>query len=336
MNEEFSSFSVIIPAFNCADTIGKTLESILRQTVIAREIILVDDGSSDETPAIIRRYPVKLVQFEKNCGAGAARNRGADFASGDILVFVDADVALEPEAIEKLIQPIICGEAAAVSGNYSQNIESLNFPSAYKQLYIHWAYESAGRRLYNQFWTAIGAVKREVFLNAGKFREDFQGAGWEDIDLGVKLSQGGHTVFFEGRAQGKHLHRTTIIKLIINDLKKGSEDIFIHLTKKASLSSNRHSSPKHILSALSSVMVIASIPMSLFDQYFIAVLFAGLFFFYFMQKKFINLLMKFDWNFAVRGYFLSILLYFVRMMCVPLGVLRAGAFMWKNPPASFP
>ncbi|HEY3067736.1 MAG TPA: glycosyltransferase family A protein [Methylomirabilota bacterium] len=88
---EQPTVTVIIPAYNAADMIGRAIESALRQTVPPQEIIVVDDGSTDETAAAAARYPEVTVLSQDNRGPGAARNAGARVAKGDWLGLLDAD-----------------------------------------------------------------------------------------------------------------------------------------------------------------------------------------------------------------------------------------------------
>lgn len=91
---------MIIPAFNASRTIALALMSIASQTVGAYEIIVVDDGSTDNTAEICRRKNVKVIST-KNQGPGAARNVGVREATGDIVMFLDADDTWMPTKIEK-------------------------------------------------------------------------------------------------------------------------------------------------------------------------------------------------------------------------------------------
>ncbi|CAH1087182.1 glycosyltransferase family 2 protein [Candidatus Nitrotoga sp. 1052] len=85
-------FSVIIPAYNAAATLARALDSVLAQTWPAHEIIVVDDGSSDATAAVVAAYGDKVrYLYQYNAGVSAARNAGAQAASGDWLAFLDAD-----------------------------------------------------------------------------------------------------------------------------------------------------------------------------------------------------------------------------------------------------
>lgn len=101
--------SVIIPAYNEAERIGATLDSLNQSWV--DEIIVVNDGSTDNTPEIVGEYPVTLINFEKNYGKGKAVKEGIKASSGDLLLLLDADLGESVGEMEKLLDPVIREEA---------------------------------------------------------------------------------------------------------------------------------------------------------------------------------------------------------------------------------
>lgn len=103
--------SIIVPAYNEEKYIGECLKSLSHQTWTNREIIVVDDGSTDRTLEIVGSFSEVRVLRQNHQGPGAARNFGAKNAKGEILVFVDADMTFAPDYVEKLIWPILQGEA---------------------------------------------------------------------------------------------------------------------------------------------------------------------------------------------------------------------------------
>jgi len=107
--------SVIVPTYNEEDVIRECLESLSKQTYTNLEIIVVDDGSTDGTLSNIGG--VKLLKQEHK-GPGAARNLGVKESSGEILVFVDADMVFKEDFIEKLIKPITGG---VTKGTFSKD-----------------------------------------------------------------------------------------------------------------------------------------------------------------------------------------------------------------------
>ena len=102
------SVSVIILAYNAQMFVRETDESVLGQTYPAAQIIVVDDGSTDQTVAMLDIYKPRVhVVCQANAGAAAARNRGLDLATGDALAFVDADDVWRPDKLERQIQHLL-------------------------------------------------------------------------------------------------------------------------------------------------------------------------------------------------------------------------------------
>ncbi len=97
--------SIVIPCHNAAPWLAETLESALAQTWSEKEVIVIDDGSTDESLAIARRFEARGVRClaQPNRGASAARNRGIRESHGDFLQFLDADDLLSPEKIERQV-----------------------------------------------------------------------------------------------------------------------------------------------------------------------------------------------------------------------------------------
>ncbi|MBU0776936.1 glycosyltransferase [Patescibacteria group bacterium] len=106
--------SVVIPAYNEEDVIIDCLSSLDKQTHSNFEVIIVDDGSTDKTPKLVKGFnpnKYKLVIIKQNHkGPGAGRNLGSERATSEILVFVDADMTFDKDFLEKLVKPIDSGE----------------------------------------------------------------------------------------------------------------------------------------------------------------------------------------------------------------------------------
>lgn len=95
-----SRFSIVIPSYNYARFVHRAIDSALAQTGNDFEVVVVDDGSTDDTPAVVARYAGRIRSFRHtNRGAAATRNRGAELASGEFLLFLDADDRLLPDAL---------------------------------------------------------------------------------------------------------------------------------------------------------------------------------------------------------------------------------------------
>ncbi len=122
--------SVIIPVYNAEATIEKCLDSIINQTYQNLEIIVINDGSTDNTDKLIRKYQDKRIKYlkRKNSGIGITRNKGIEASTGDYLMFVDSDDYLDLNCIQILINNALNNKADLVIFNYilvtkSKNIE---------------------------------------------------------------------------------------------------------------------------------------------------------------------------------------------------------------------
>ena len=91
--------SVIIPTYNRAAFLRRALQSVQNQTRQADEVIVVDDGSTDATAAVVADYSDVIYRFQENAGVAAARNRGAQIAAGEWLAFLDSDDQWQPQKL---------------------------------------------------------------------------------------------------------------------------------------------------------------------------------------------------------------------------------------------
>lgn len=103
--------SVIIPVFNTADCLEACLDSVCSQTYGDLEILCVDDGSTDASPAVLDRYArqdgrIRIVKQQGNQGVSAARNKALDLAAGEYVYFIDSDDWIDPDYLEKMVRRI--------------------------------------------------------------------------------------------------------------------------------------------------------------------------------------------------------------------------------------
>jgi len=116
--------SVVIPCFDQANFLGEAIESVAAQGRAVAEIVIVDDGSSDNTYAVAGRYPSVRRLRQANRGVAAARNLGLASSSGEFLVFLDADDRLLPEAIELGVSALAKRPYVALVAGMSRDIGS--------------------------------------------------------------------------------------------------------------------------------------------------------------------------------------------------------------------
>ncbi len=207
--------SVIIPARAASATLPRCLQAIEEADAAPGEVIVVIDGRDDDLAAIARSYKVKVMELPTARGAAAARNAGAAAARGSILFFVDADVVIAGGAIGEAAHSLReHPEWSAVFGSYDDHPGAKNFVSQYKGLLNHYVHQTI-RGEASTFWTAMGAIRRDVFLNFGGFEESSR---LEDIEIGYRLRSAGHRIGFNHHMFAKHLKRWTIGSLIRSDI----------------------------------------------------------------------------------------------------------------------
>ncbi|MEO6052687.1 MAG: glycosyltransferase family A protein, partial [Chthoniobacterales bacterium] len=121
------SVSIIIPCYNTARWLAEAIESALAQTWIQKEIVVVDDGSTDESLSIARSYESCEVRVlsQSNRGAAAARNAGLQAAKGDFIQFLDADDILSPDKIELQIKSLLNNPDSIASGSWGEFRENI-------------------------------------------------------------------------------------------------------------------------------------------------------------------------------------------------------------------
>jgi glycosyltransferase involved in cell wall biosynthesis len=184
--------SIIIPVYNRAKVIGKTLESIKNQTYKNYEVIIINDGSTDKTEDAVSNFLAKAgdsftneLSFfnQKNQGAPAARNNGFQKAKGDLLFFCDADTFLKPEALEKMFNTL----AAHPEASYTYSS-------------FFW-----GKKLFKLFPFDANRLRQMPYINTMSLirRSDFPVQGWDvalkkfqDWDLWLTMLEQGHIGFW--------------------------------------------------------------------------------------------------------------------------------------------
>lgn len=209
--------SVIIPVHNGGASFRRCLSSLAEAVPSPSEIIVVVDGDTDGSWLLAKEFGAKVLRTPTRSGPALARNLGARAAFGDILFFVDADVAICPDAISQVAiawdrEP----DLAALIGSYDEAPGATNFLSQYKNLLHHYVHQTASESA-STFWGACGAIRREVFLSMGGFNESYRQPSIEDIELGYRLKQAGYKIKLCKTLQVKHLKRWGVVSLLKAD-----------------------------------------------------------------------------------------------------------------------
>ncbi|MEE9323673.1 MAG: glycosyltransferase [Candidatus Aenigmarchaeota archaeon] len=197
--------SVIIPVYNGEKTIGECLSLLLKQTKKPEEIMVVDDGSTDNTVEIVKKIKgVKLIK-QSHKGPASARNLGAKKAKGDILLFTDADCIPHRDWVSEMARSFENKETVGVQGRYETNQKGL-IPR-FVQFEIEDRYDRMGKREHIDFIGSYSAgYRKQTFLKFGGFDESFPIASGEDPELSFKISKFGNKMVFNDKAIVYHNH----------------------------------------------------------------------------------------------------------------------------------
>ncbi len=213
--------SVIIPAYNASTTIGKALEALSKQNCFQPfEVIVVDDGSVDNTGDIVRSFAsVKYVR-QDNAGPAAARNHGAKLAQGEFLAFTDSDCIPHEDWLSQLMAGMSQQQVGVVAGSYGiANPESRLARCVYQE--ILWRHTHLMPDFPNSFGSYNFCVRKNVFDAVGAFNPAYRRASGEDNDLSYKIRRSGWRIYFARKALVDHYHPTQVLKYLKEQFRHG-------------------------------------------------------------------------------------------------------------------
>jgi GT2 family glycosyltransferase len=193
------TLSVVIPATDGRATLPRILAAVRSADAAPEEVIVVE-------------RPARL-------GPAAARNLGVGEATGDVVVFVDADVEVHSDAFTRIRRAFESDEElAALFGSYDDDPDAQRLVSDIRNLLHHYVHQS-GAGPASTFWAGLGAVRRDVFLELGGFDERrYPLPSVEDIELGMRLHAEGRRIILDPDLQGKHPKEWALSDLVRTDV----------------------------------------------------------------------------------------------------------------------
>ena len=207
--ERWPRVSVIVCAYNAAETLEEALESLRRLTYPDHEVVLVNDGSSDATGAIARRYPFARVIDIPNGGLSNARNVGLAHAQGDIVAYTDADVRVDPDWLTFLVQPFLRSDVVASGGPNVVPQEDSWMAQCVARSPGGPTHVLLDDRIAEHVPGCNMAYRREALQAIGGFNPIYVRAG-DDVDVCWRLQARGGRVGFAPAALVWHHHRASV------------------------------------------------------------------------------------------------------------------------------
>jgi len=213
----FTSLSVIIPTFNREKVLAKALNAYLYQSspALIRELLVVDDGSTDATEAMVREFsgraafPVRYL-CQPNKGPAAARNFGIREARSALVLFTDSDIIPEPDLVAQHIEwhqrnPLT---TTAVLGyvTWAPEVHATPFMRWYGEcsMFVFDKLRHQREASFHFLYSCNVSLKTEFLRTCGQFDEEFKTAAYEDTELGYRLRKKGLQLLYNPEAIGYH------------------------------------------------------------------------------------------------------------------------------------
>lgn len=260
------NISVIMPVYNGKDFIVKSLPPLVEMVKRGEvaEVIVVDDGSTDDTVSIAEGLGARVIDSGGRLGPGGARNVAAGQAVGDVLWFVDADVVVHDDVVKYFEQGFSSPEVVSVFGSYDDQPSAQNFLSQYKNL-VHHFYHHRGQKEASTFWAGCGAVRKQAFLDVGGFDiERYTRPSIEDIELGYRLRKAGGKILLIPELQSTHMKEWRIVNLIHTEVFCRAIPWSRLMFEQTGVIDDLNTSPLERLRALLAGVFALSIPAALF------------------------------------------------------------------------
>lgn len=207
--------SVIIPAYNASRTLAECLSALQKQTIPRSdyEIIIVDDGSTDNTVSIADSFDVNVIQ-QAHAGPALARNLGVSHAKGELILFTDSDCIASPDFIEQMTKPFSDPNVVGVKGAYRSRQREVW--ARFAQIEFEERYSKLARSSSIDFVDShAAAFRKQVFLEVGGFDPHFPVANNEDVDLSYKIARIGYKMVFNPEAIIFHYHPAGMKKYLL-------------------------------------------------------------------------------------------------------------------------
>ena len=244
--------SVVMPVYNAEATLEECLTRLGQSAFEDFEVIVVDDGSTDRSPDIMSRFPVRVVPSSGRVGPAAARNLGAQVATGEYLFFIDSDVMVRPESLGLLADGFEGGGVDGFNGVQAAEMRHTDLVSQYKNLWMRWTYlrQTGDVPL---FYTTAAAIRRDTFLRVGGFDAGYATPNVEDTAFGQKLKRLGVRVRIHPRLEVEHVKRYSLGGLLRTDFMRAVSLTRLKLRHPEDLGDNNTSVP---------VTYMASVPLA--------------------------------------------------------------------------
>jgi glycosyltransferase involved in cell wall biosynthesis len=258
------SLSVVVPVRDGGSDFERCLRRLRESTWTDYELIVVDDGSTDDSAALAQRMGAVVARHERPLGPAAARNLGAQQASAPLIFFLDADVAVYPETLARGMARFLADPGlTALFGSYDDQPPARGLVSQFRNLLHHFVHQQGvfheDTRPAHTFWTGCGMIRRQVFLDFGGFDPRlYPRPAIEDIELGYRLTRTGHRILLARDVLATHMKRWTLLEMVRTDIFRRGVPWTLLIKRSATIETDLNVKPvQQLCVALTGLVLLA-------------------------------------------------------------------------------
>ena len=287
------SVSVIVPAHNAEATLPDCLRALRNMSVEPAEVLVYVDGSTDRTEQIARDAGAEVLKnSDAPKGPALARNAAAAVAKSDLLWFVDADVVVAPDCLRKLIDDMQAHGAVGAFGSYDDKPASLRATSLYANLRHHYVHQR-GNPDATTFWSGIGLIRRDIFLEFGGFDwKRFPYPSVEDVELGMRIIAAGHRIRLVPSALGKHCKDWSLWRVWHTDVLRRARPWSLLLMERPGATRDLNLAKEERAKAFLALMIPTLLAAGLFNTVFLFLAAATALLYAFVNRGFFSFLFR--------------------------------------------
>lgn len=210
--------SLYIPVYNAEKYLDSVVQAVMAQTYPIQEVLIINDGSTDNSKEIVKRYtvnakyPVRLINHDKNQGLGAARNTGVRNCKTEYIASIDSDAIPEPDWLENIMKEFVSEDIAGVGGCMLEKHKT-SYADKWRNTHMRQCW--GNKKLYDVafLFGSNTCYKTENIINVGMYDEMAKTNG-EDVYISEQIRKSGKRIVFTPLAKCYHLRQDTVESVI--------------------------------------------------------------------------------------------------------------------------
>ena len=283
-------FSIIIPLYNAENTLEKCLTAIFNSRYQNFEVLVVDDGSKDNSIKIAESFPCKILKLTHNQGPSVARNWGAKNAKGHVLLFIDSDIVIKRDTLDLFVDSL--KSYPAVFGIYTQKPGTDKLLTLYQNFYAHKSMKQT-RDLTSVLYSYCVAIEKKVFDEVGGFDQSWVRATFEDVEFGLRVTENGHQIYLNKNIEVVHYPNFDLKRFAKNYFYKSLDlSKFMFSRKKLTLNNEGWTNRNNLFSFLAGVSIIPFSVLCFFSGWFVLPLLISMALFLTINSDFYRFILK--------------------------------------------